>query len=58
MILEINARPGLNIQIANQSGLLPLLRKVEDYCHELETVRDRIQFAKDNFGSSDSLSLK
>jgi alpha-L-glutamate ligase-like protein len=49
MILEINARPGLNIQIANQRGLLPHLKAVEGHYHELDTVEDRIQFAKDNF---------
>lgn len=50
MILEINARPGLNIQIANQSGLLPRLRTVEQHHHELESVEDRIHFAMEHFG--------
>ncbi len=29
LILEINARPGLGIQIANRKGLLPVLQKIE-----------------------------
>lgn len=31
LLLEINARPGLSIQIANQSGLIPQLKTVESY---------------------------
>ncbi len=30
MILELNARPGLNIQLANQSGLLHRLKLIEN----------------------------
>lgn len=30
VILELNARPGLAIQLANQSGLLPRLQRVDD----------------------------
>lgn len=29
LMLEINARPGLSIQLANKQGLLPLLEKIE-----------------------------
>jgi len=52
-LLELNARPGLSIQIANGAGLLPRLRKIEKM---LETdakkmsVADRVKFAMDNFG--------
>lgn len=31
LLLELNARPGLSIQIANQRGLLPRLRVVEEH---------------------------
>jgi alpha-L-glutamate ligase-like protein len=49
LILEMNARPGLNIQIANRSGLLPRLKLVEQ-CHtELVNLDDRIEFSKHNF---------
>ncbi len=30
LMLEINARPGLSIQLANKQGLLPLLQKIEE----------------------------
>jgi len=49
LILEINARPGLNIQIANRSGLLPRLKLVEQYHTELVSLNDRIAFSKQNF---------
>jgi alpha-L-glutamate ligase-like protein len=52
MILEINARPGLNIQIANRSGLLSRLRTVERHRHERYSVEDRIHFAMDHFGNA------
>jgi alpha-L-glutamate ligase-like protein len=52
LILELNARPGLNIQIANNAGLLLRLELVEQ-CHaELHTVDQRVAFAKDHFGAS------
>lgn len=50
MILELNARPGLNIQIANQSGLLPRLKMIERHYLELNSIEDKIQFAMDHFG--------
>jgi len=37
VVLEVNARPGLSIQIANRSGLRPLLGLTED--HEEESRR-------------------
>ncbi len=47
--LELNARPGLNIQIANRSGLLPRLQLVERVDNELRGVEERIAFAKTHF---------
>jgi alpha-L-glutamate ligase-like protein len=49
MILELNARPGLNIQIANRSGLLPRLQRVEENRHRLSAVGGRVAFAKQHF---------
>lgn len=46
LILELNARPGLNIQIANQTGLLTRLKIVEDNVKNLTSLDDRIAFAK------------
>ncbi len=49
LILELNARPGLNIQIANQTGLLKRLEMVEKHYKDLKNVTERIDFAKQNF---------
>lgn len=49
LILELNARPGLNIQIANRAGLLKRLQLVEQQAPSLKTVEDRITFSKQHF---------
>lgn len=51
LILELNARPGLNIQIANNAGLLPRLALVEQ-CHEdLKDLSQRVAFAQEHFAA-------
>ena len=50
MVLELNARPGLNIQIANQAGLLPRLQRVESARSKLNSLEERLAFAKSQFG--------
>lgn len=52
LILELNARPGLNIQIANHSGLLPRLNLVEQNHKRLNGVEERVAFAQKHFGAS------
>jgi len=47
MILELNARPGLNIQIANRKGLLHRLTLVERNAGELADVEGRLRFARE-----------
>jgi alpha-L-glutamate ligase-like protein len=49
LILELNARPGLNIQIANRAGLLPRLKLVEERREPSWSIDDRVEFAKANF---------
>jgi len=49
-VLEINARPGLNIQIANQAGLRPRLEKVLQEGVGLATWQEKVAFAKRHFG--------
>ena len=49
LILEINARPGLNIQIANHAGLVPRLNRVKEVQGSLTNINDRIRFAKQSF---------
>jgi alpha-L-glutamate ligase-like protein len=52
LVLELNARPGLNIQIANREGLAPRLEAVERNRDRLKTVEDRIAYAVENFRSN------
>jgi alpha-L-glutamate ligase-like protein len=51
LILEINARPGLNIQIANQAGLLPRLQLVERHPQDLLNIKDCVAFSRHHFGA-------
>jgi alpha-L-glutamate ligase-like protein len=53
MILELNARPGLAIQIANQAGLRARLEAVREHRAELVSVADRVAFAKERFKAGD-----
>lgn len=49
LVLELNARPGLSIQIANNDGLLRRLRMVEEYGGWTRSVHERVQFARAHF---------
>ena len=49
MLLELNARPGLAIQIANRAGLLPRIHRIEAHYQELTDVEARVAFAKREF---------
>jgi alpha-L-glutamate ligase-like protein len=49
LLLELNARPGLSIQIANNAGLLPRLQLTEEHLPELSTLQKRITFAQEMF---------
>jgi alpha-L-glutamate ligase-like protein len=51
LLLELNARPGLNIQIANEAGLLPRLNMAQKEKDNLRSVEDRISFAKKHFAA-------
>lgn len=56
LILELNARPGLNIQIANDCGLTHRTRAVEDrleqFAHNgrVESPEERVRFVQALFG--------
>lgn len=58
LILEINARPGLNIQIANDTGLTLRTHAVERHLAELkkndiqESVAERVKFSQEHFAAS------
>ena len=49
LVLELNARPGLNIQIANNDGLLRRLKIVEEEGKSLKSIEERIAFAQKHF---------
>ena len=51
LVLELNARPGLNIQIANRAGLFPRLKRVEQHRETLKDIESRVEFAKAYFSS-------
>jgi alpha-L-glutamate ligase-like protein len=47
LILELNARPGLAIQLANRAGLLPRLRAVEEQWKPDMALADRIALGRE-----------
>lgn len=56
VLLELNARPGLSIQIANNTGLVPRLKAVEAIKRlERMSVVKRVAFACENFTSKPML---
>lgn len=52
LLLELNARPGLAIQMANGCGLLPRLQTIEGLKRPHFSPRERTQFAMEAFGKS------
>lgn len=54
-ILEINAQPGLKIQLCNKAGLRARLRRVQGL--EIESVEHGIKIAKTLFGEKDMAHL-
>lgn len=55
LLLELNARPGLAIQIANAAGLLHRLRNIEKLLKgdPRMTVEERIEYSQKHFGVYD-----
>lgn len=49
MMLELNARPGLAIQIANRAGLRGRLKRVDEARADQLAIEDRIEFARSEF---------
>jgi alpha-L-glutamate ligase-like protein len=56
LILELNARPGLAIQIANRAGLHPRLRMIERYAGTHADDAARVAFAKREFAVNGATS--
>lgn len=55
LLLELNARPGLSIQMANGCGLLPRLRRIETLARRHRTARERVGYAIEIFGEASLL---
>ncbi|PHS39136.1 MAG: alpha-L-glutamate ligase-like protein [Sulfurovum sp.] len=51
LILELNARPGLAIQIANRVGSLKRFDKIDEQLDKLD-IADRVKFAINHFGAN------
>lgn len=54
VLLEINARPGLSIQIANGEGLIGRLETIDEALSKLSGIGEKIGFAKETFGMGKS----
>ncbi len=55
LILELNARPGLAIQVANNTGLLPRLKTIENLTRAeriMSSAQDRVDFAQKHFAEA------
>ena len=52
MLLELNARPGLAIQVANQAGLIHRMDIARDIIATTDDPVQRIQLAKKRFSSA------
>jgi alpha-L-glutamate ligase-like protein len=55
LMLELNARPGISIQIANRVGLRHRLEKAERWLYAQPTlpkVEERVAFARDTFATA------
>ncbi len=53
LVLELNARPGLNIQIANREGLNRRLEAIRDLTDpESWCAEDRVAYAREHFGEA------
>ncbi len=49
MLLELNARPGISIQIANQTGLLERTHKIDAHLQNLHTLEEKVAFCQEAF---------
>jgi len=56
LILELNARPGLSIQLANRSGLGRRLERIEDEAVEGMSIAERVHVATQWFGTTPAVT--
>jgi len=58
MILEMNARPGLNIQIANCTGLASRIARIEEIFDRNATPEQRARVARREFPANRQTSIQ
>lgn len=56
LVLELNARPGLSIQIANNEGLVPRLRKIEGLKARSADAEERVSYAMQEFSRLEGIT--
>ena len=56
MLLELNARPGLSIQVANQAGLLHRMEAAQRIIEQTDDPAERIRLAREQFASGSALN--
>lgn len=49
MLLELNARPGLSIQVANQAGLMHRMQVAQEIIAQTDDPAERIRLARERF---------
>jgi alpha-L-glutamate ligase-like protein len=52
LILELNARPGLAIQVANGAGLAPRIALIDEAVKSPRTVSERVAFSMEKFAGN------
>jgi hypothetical protein len=57
LMLEMNARPGLNIQIANGMGLSKRIRRIDELYDASVTPAERAAFARREFSTEQQLQM-
>lgn len=57
MLLELNARPGLSIQVANQEGLINRLQIANDIADTAASDAERIAMARERFSVANMVPL-
>jgi alpha-L-glutamate ligase-like protein len=57
LILEMNARPGLNIQIANAAGLMHRIRRIDEIYDPAADPETRARIARQEFGAERQAAL-
>ncbi|QIT54211.1 alpha-L-glutamate ligase-like protein [Aquisalimonas sp. 2447] len=58
MMLELNARPGLSIQLANSASLLHRLRRIETLTDIPENAEDRVALARELFTDGETAAAQ